>query len=181
VSQDNAVSLLQFAEPAATLSEDAFTLKYGALHLLRVAADGLLTPTPDLGDRDVYRGTYKMPTLRSIFGGQLGSPEGIFIYSGGEPGGNEISVGRASNNEICIDDVSVSARHASIEIDERGRIYVTDKASKNGTTVAGVTVTSATEVPFGKSLTFGSVSVLMLPTSQFMELVMMLVGSMEQP
>lgn len=47
-----------------------------------------------------------------------------------------INIGRRPENQVVIDDVSISRDHAKIEIDDVNRIFITD-LSKNGTFVNG--------------------------------------------
>ena len=56
--------------------------------------------------------------------------------------GNEVSIGRLSENAIVIDNLSVSRRHAVITADPEG-YTLTDQGSKNGTLLNGAPVTSA--------------------------------------
>ena len=50
--------------------------------------------------------------------------------------GKDITIGRAFDNTILIDDASVSRHHAAIRW-KKGLLYVTDLNSTNGTTVNG--------------------------------------------
>lgn len=69
-----------------------------------------------------------------------------------------VSIGRGSQNEVVLDDDSVSTTHARLEY-EHGAWRITDLGSTNGTFVEGVRL--APEVPtplaFGSSVRFGSV------------------------
>jgi pSer/pThr/pTyr-binding forkhead associated (FHA) protein len=47
-----------------------------------------------------------------------------------------ISVGRSPENQIVIDDISISRNHAKIEVENTNRVFITD-LSKNGTYVNG--------------------------------------------
>ena len=69
-------------------------------------------------------------------------------------GGNVI--GRDPGSEVCLDDPSVSRRHARLVIDIDGA-RLEDLGSKNGTTVRGETVREPTSLSGGERLVFGSV------------------------
>ncbi|MEI6564156.1 MAG: FHA domain-containing protein [bacterium] len=55
---------------------------------------------------------------------------------------NETFIGRNSQNQISIDDISVSGRHCNIICDNR-KFTLVDLGSTNGTRLNGVTVTKA--------------------------------------
>jgi pSer/pThr/pTyr-binding forkhead associated (FHA) protein len=71
---------------------------------------------------------------------------------------DEISMGRASDNVIPIDDGSVSGRHAVVERAGR-RFMLRDLGSTNGTRLNGVKVTEA-QLSAGDTFTVGSVNFL---------------------
>ncbi len=56
---------------------------------------------------------------------------------------DELRVGRARNNDIIIDNISVSRNHAQIVREADGKFFLTDLNSSNGTLVNGVRVTTA--------------------------------------
>lgn len=57
----------------------------------------------------------------------------IVPYREGEP--ICISMGRHETNDLILDDMSISRRHATLHIEERGEIYISDNNSKFGTFV----------------------------------------------
>ena len=65
-------------------------------------------------------------------------------------------VGRDPASEICLDDPSVSRRHARMVIDADG-VRLEDLGSKNGTTVRGQAIHGVTALGGGDRLVFGSV------------------------
>lgn len=82
-----------------------------------------------------------------------GQPERLFDIDG------EASIGRASDNLICIDDVMVSQYHAVIE--RRGdEFWLSDLASTNGTTLNGDLVTGERLLCNGDSISIGGVATL---------------------
>lgn len=82
----------------------------------------------------------------------------------------EVSIGRTPNNDIVIDDESVSRFHAVIGLDEKsGQWSLSDMGSSNGTFVRGERITP--EAPFAlgdeEALLFGSVSARFLTPHAF--------------
>lgn len=67
------------------------------------------------------------------------------------------SIGRTPENDLSIEDTSLSRRHALIE-DVEGRYNLYDCGSSNGTFVNGHQITSPTELSDWDVLTFGGVS-----------------------
>jgi pSer/pThr/pTyr-binding forkhead associated (FHA) protein len=50
--------------------------------------------------------------------------------------GQQLTIGRHSNNDICIDNVAVSAHHASVRLEDQ-KLILTDLGSRNATLVNG--------------------------------------------
>jgi DNA-binding winged helix-turn-helix (wHTH) protein len=71
-------------------------------------------------------------------------------------GEGENVVGRDPASAVCLDDPSVSRRHARLVIAADG-VWMEDLGSKNGTTVRGETVREPTPLSGGDRLVFGSV------------------------
>lgn len=76
---------------------------------------------------------------------------------------NEISIGRASDNELIINDFGVSRHHAKIVFDN-GETYVVDLNSRNGTRVNNVLVTRGT-VKDGDEISLGKFPIRFTKTS----------------
>ncbi len=72
-----------------------------------------------------------------------------------------ITVGRAKDNVLSIDDSSVSKIHASLVIDSEKQLLVADTGSTNGTFVSGKRIPYGKAVVVGSALTvkFGSIEV----------------------
>lgn len=72
-----------------------------------------------------------------------------------------VSIGRAAECEVVIDDDSVSARHARLEFD-LGAWRITDLGSINGTAVEGVKLAPnvPTPLPYGATVRVGGVKLL---------------------
>ena len=54
-----------------------------------------------------------------------------------KPGGRRLNVGRASDNELMLNDVSVSKIHAALLMTSEGTLLVADTGSTNGTYING--------------------------------------------
>lgn len=75
--------------------------------------------------------------------------------------GSRVSVGRTRENDIAIEDISISKFHASLLFDRSGDILVADTGSTNGTFVNGERITYGRSVLIGKGgkVKFGTVNV----------------------
>lgn len=75
--------------------------------------------------------------------------------------GDRLSVGRTKENDIVIDDTSVSKLHASLRMSPEGTLVVADTGSTNGTFVNGERIAygKAVTVMPGKALRFGVIDV----------------------
>jgi len=60
--------------------------------------------------------------------------------------GERKSVGRTKNNDLCIDDPSVSKIHAAFVLNQKKRLMVADTGSTNGTFISGQ------RIPYGKAI-----------------------------
>jgi len=67
-----------------------------------------------------------------------------------------VRVGRSGENDLVLQDHSVSRSHASLTVRD-GRIMVEDLGSRNGTKVRGVAVSAPTPVESGTFVSFGDV------------------------
>jgi predicted component of type VI protein secretion system len=80
--------------------------------------------------------------------------------------GNKLTVGRLGDNDVALDEGSVSGRHAEIEVQD-GRIVLRDLGSTNGTFHNAEPVSGEVEISEGDEIHFGSVrSVFMEPVSE---------------
>ena len=64
--------------------------------------------------------------------------------------GLRLSVGRTKENDLSIDDQSVSKIHASLTVDDMGNLIVADTGSTNGTFINGE------RIPYGKAVFVGN-------------------------
>ena len=72
--------------------------------------------------------------------------------------GKRLSVGRTKENDMVIDDASVSKMHASLMVSVDGRLVVADTGSTNGTFIDGE------RISYGKAVTFSADQKLKLGT-----------------
>ena len=75
--------------------------------------------------------------------------------------GSRLSVGRTKENDLAIEEISVSKVHASLAIARDGNLIVADTGSTNGTFINGERIFYGKAKPLlpGDSLKFGSVEV----------------------
>jgi hypothetical protein len=87
-----------------------------------------------------------------------GSKEVPLIF---KPGGKRLNVGRASDNELNLNDASVSKIHAALLMTSEGTILVADTGSTNGTFVNGrrITYGESRQIEEGDVLGFGDIEV----------------------
>lgn len=69
-------------------------------------------------------------------------------------GGTLVTIGRESGNDIVVQDINASRRHAELRLNTRGIWVITDLGSMNGTLVNGVSVASHPLYP-GDVVTIG--------------------------
>ena len=78
-----------------------------------------------------------------------------------KPGGKRLSVGRVSDNELSLNDSSVSKIHAAITMNQQGTLLVADTGSTNGTFINGrrISYGEARQIEDGDVVGFGDVEV----------------------
>jgi hypothetical protein len=78
-----------------------------------------------------------------------------------KPGGKRLSVGRVSDNELSLNDTSVSKIHAALTMNQQGTLLVADTGSTNGTYINGrrISYGEARQVEEGDVVGFGDVEV----------------------
>lgn len=89
---------------------------------------------------------------------QHGTREVPLIF---RPGGKRLNVGRASDNELTINDASVSKIHAALLMTGEGTLLVADTGSTNGTYLNGrrITYGESRVIEDGDVIGFGDVEV----------------------
>jgi predicted component of type VI protein secretion system len=79
---------------------------------------------------------------------------------------SKLTIGRLGDNDVQLDEASVSSRHAEIEINEAGAV-LRDLDSTNGTFLNGDQVIGEVALSEGDEIYFGGVrSVFMLPAAE---------------
>jgi len=75
------------------------------------------------------------------------------------PGGRRLSVGRVSDNELSLNDASVSKIHAALTMNSQGTLLVADTGSTNGTYINGrrIAYGEARQIEDGDVVGFGDV------------------------
>lgn len=68
---------------------------------------------------------------------------------------NKLTIGRLGDNDIAVDQGSVSSHHAQI-LDQNGTVVLTDLGSTNGTFVNGEQVTGERQLQDGDEVYFGT-------------------------
>ena len=78
-----------------------------------------------------------------------------------KPGGKRLSVGRVSDNELSLNDTSVSKIHAALTMNGEGTLLVADTGSTNGTYINGrrISYGEARQIEDGDVVGFGDVEV----------------------
>jgi hypothetical protein len=78
-----------------------------------------------------------------------------------KPGGRRLSVGRGSDNDLCLNDGSVSKIHAALVMNREGTLMVADTGSTNGTFINGrrIAYGEARQIEDGDVVGFGDVEV----------------------
>jgi FHA domain len=78
-----------------------------------------------------------------------------------KPGGRRLNVGRAADNELSLNDASVSKIHAALLMTSEGTLLVADTGSTNGTYINGrrITYGESRQIEDGDVVGFGDVEV----------------------
>lgn len=78
-----------------------------------------------------------------------------------KPGGKRLNVGRASDNDLSLNDTSVSKIHATLVLNFEGTLLVADTGSTNGTYINGrrIAYGEARQIEAGDVVGFGDVEV----------------------
>jgi hypothetical protein len=78
-----------------------------------------------------------------------------------KPGGRRLSVGRGKDNELMLNDGSVSKVHAALLVNREGTLLVADTGSTNGTFINGrrIAYGEARQIEEGDVVAFGDIEV----------------------
>jgi hypothetical protein len=116
----------------------------------RIAKSGVAIPS----------GAPVMPDIQVIarITQQNGTREIPLIF---KPGGKRLNVGRASDNELTLNDASVSKIHAALLMTSEGTLLVADTGSTNGTYINGrrIAYGESRQLEDGDVVGFGDVEV----------------------
>jgi pSer/pThr/pTyr-binding forkhead associated (FHA) protein len=143
----------------------------------------LFTPSPagvqEAEDEDELR---HFRTLTSVATPMLGVGEPIvfpIVKNQENAFGRGITVGRTGNNDVVLDDATVSRFHAWFQRETNGHFVLTDAGSKNGTFLAGVRLMPRrpSALQDGARLRFGQVDVLFYLASGFTKVLARRSGS----
>jgi hypothetical protein len=116
----------------------------------RVAQSGFQIPTASPPEPDVEM--LARITMRD-------SPREIHLVF--KPGGKHLNVGRVSDNDLCLNDTSVSKIHAALVMNQQGTLLVADTGSTNGTFINGRRISYGESRPIeeGDVVGFGDIEV----------------------
>lgn len=114
----------------------------------------------ELGTPLIPKGKLREPDLKITARATLpqGAREFSLIF---KPGSKRLSVGRATDNELCLNDASVSKIHAALMLNREGTLLVADTGSTNGTYINGrrIAYGEARQIEEGDVVGFGDVEV----------------------
>src|SRR5215212_7034264 len=114
----------------------------------------------ELGKVEVPKGAPKVHDVNIIARATLpdGPREKVLAF---KPGGRRISVGRASDNDLQLNDKSVSKIHAALVMNREGTLMVADTGSTNGTYINGrrISYGESRQIEDGDVVGFGDVEV----------------------
>jgi pSer/pThr/pTyr-binding forkhead associated (FHA) protein len=90
--------------------------------------------------------------------------------------GHLVTIGRTANNDVVINDISISRFHAFAKQDGGGKMQIQDASSTNGTGVNGIPVASkghgpASELKAGDSIRLGQVEFTFLDAKALQDFV----------
>ncbi|MBT8495277.1 MAG: FHA domain-containing protein, partial [Deltaproteobacteria bacterium] len=167
------LGIFELVRDAKELDAGAFAAKYGSFFLIRTLDDGSLQPAPE-GFAQSATVVTKLPIDITQVNTRLDSPEASYVYPViPRVPGEAVTVGRLPDNDIYIDDASLSKRHAQLFVRSDGTLAIIDRESKNGTRIGKVKIDPGTPTPvaFGKTIMFGTVRLTYLPVRQLIDFV----------
>jgi hypothetical protein len=114
----------------------------------------------ELGKVDIPKATLKVHDVNIIARATMpeGPREKILAF---KPGGRRVSVGRGSDNDLHLNDKSVSKIHAALVMNREGTLLVADTGSTNGTYINGrrIAYGEARQIEAGDVVGFGNIEV----------------------
>ena len=152
---------------ARILSPPDFEARHGSAFLLLTAAD-LATPSgPATTEVRLLMDGEEVPADSTASLSLVAFP----VKRTGRSVGHLVTVGRASNNDVAIPDLSISRFHAFLKSRADGGWQLQDAGSTNGTTVNGRAVPqqghgAPVELSAGDDVRLGQVGLTFLPAEQ---------------
>ncbi|MEW5739090.1 MAG: FHA domain-containing protein [Myxococcota bacterium] len=128
-------------------------------------------PEGDDADEDFRLRTQSGIIMPAIGGGE---PLAVVVQKSKENAfQRRITVGRTANNDIVLDDQSVSRFHAFLQQDDRQDWTLTDAGSRNGSFVSGRRITARTPVALSNAvvLRIGAVQLTFYSSTGFLEML----------
>jgi hypothetical protein len=114
----------------------------------------------ELGKVDIPKGAPKVHDVNIVARATLpgGTREKVLTF---KPGGRRVSVGRGSDNELHLNDASVSKIHAALVMNREGTLMVADTGSTNGTFINGrrIAYGESRQIEDGDVVGFGNIEV----------------------
>lgn len=114
----------------------------------------------ELGKVEVPKAAPKVPDINITARATLpqGTREKVLTF---KPGGRRLSVGRGADNELQLNDPSVSKIHAALVMNREGTLLVADTGSTNGTYINGrrIAYGEARQIEDGDVVGFGNIEV----------------------
>ncbi len=135
----------------------------------------LVYEPPEAEEDESTDANFRFRTQSGAAEGNVGGGEPVVIFLEKTKDNvmqRRVTVGRTSNNDVVLDDGSVSRFHAWFEKNEQGW-WVADAGSKNGTSVSGKALPArqAKLVTSGTRVKIGSLELTFLDTPGFMKLL----------
>lgn len=116
----------------------------------RATAAGIVSPAPAPPAPDVTM--IARLTIRDY------TKDATLVFT---PGGKRLNVGRVADNDLCLNDPSVSKIHAALLMNQQGTLLVADTGSTNGTFINGrrISYGEARQIEDGDMVGFGDIEV----------------------
>jgi pSer/pThr/pTyr-binding forkhead associated (FHA) protein len=175
-SSGTGVSVQALRADAQELSPRDFEERHGSAFLLLSAAD-LRKPTGPSATEVQVLGVDEEGSERTAGLALLAYP----VRRTERSVGHLVTVGRASNNDVVVRDVSISRFHAFLKEEDDGKFRLQDANSTNGTIVNGASVPAQGNGPpvdlkTGDTLRLGQVEFTFLDSNALREFVLAIEG-----
>ncbi|MGH0032346.1 MAG: FHA domain-containing protein [Myxococcota bacterium] len=162
----SAVDLRDLRADAHALSAEAFEDRHGSAFLLLTAAE-LSVPSGPSTTQVRLLDDEEHPCESTASLSLVAFP----VRRTGRSVGHLVTIGRASNNDLAVPDVSISRFHAFLKVGADGAWQIQDAGSTNGTTVNGDHVPqqghgAAVSLKAGDTVRFGQVELTFLGAAE---------------